>query len=90
VENGNAYLNDISGTAFLVNVDYFTSPIPFDEFNAVKQRVNLDVLRLLAELDISIAGSSTTISLQTASPPEPDTSAANPPSAAAGSTPAKH
>jgi hypothetical protein len=33
--------------------------------------VNLDVLKLLAELDISIAGSSTTISLQTPSPPEP-------------------
>ena len=90
VENGNAYLNDISATAFLVNVDYFTSPIPFDEFNAIKQRVNLDVLRLLAELDISIAGSSTTISLQTASPPEPATSAAPSPSSAAGNTPAKH
>jgi MscS family membrane protein len=71
VENSNAYLNDITGSAFLVNVDYFTSPIPFDEFNAVKQQVNLDVLRLLTELDISIAGSSTTISLQQASPPEP-------------------
>jgi len=71
VENGNAYLNDISGTAFLVNVDYFTSPVPFDEFNAIKQQVNLDVLKLLAKLDINIAGSSTTISLQTPSPPEP-------------------
>ena len=74
VENGNAYLNDISGTAFLVNVDYYTSPVPFDEFNAIKQRVNLDVLRLLAELGIDIAGLSTTISLQQPSPPEPDTS----------------
>jgi len=74
VENGNAWLDNISGTAFLVNVDYYTSPVPFDEFNAIKQRVNLDVLKLLAELDISIAGSSTTISLQQPSPPEPDTS----------------
>lgn len=71
VENGNAYLNDISGTAFLVNADYYTSPVPFDEFNAIKQRINLDVLRLLTDLDISIAGSSTTISLQQPSPPEP-------------------
>jgi MscS family membrane protein len=78
VENGNAYLNDISGTAFLVNVDYYTSPVPFDEFNAIKQRVNLDVLRLLAELGIDIAGLSTTISLQQPSPPEPETSASTP------------
>ena len=74
VENGNAYLNDISGTAFLVNIDYYTSPVPFDEFNTIKQRVNLDVLRLLAELGIDIAGLSTTINLQQPSPPEPDTS----------------
>ncbi len=74
VENGNAYLNDISGTAFLVNVDYYTSPVPFDEFNAIKQRVNLDVLRLFAELGIDIAGLSTTINLAQPSPPEPDTS----------------
>jgi len=73
VENGNAYLNDISGTAFLVNVDYYTSPVPFDEFNAIKQRVNLDVLRLFAELGIDIAGLSTTINLAQPSPPEPDT-----------------
>ena len=74
VENGNAYLDNISGTAFVVNVDYYTSPVPFDEFNAIKQRVNLDVLKLLEKLNISIAGSSTTISLQQPSPPEPDTS----------------
>jgi MscS family membrane protein len=64
VENHNAWLNDITASAFLVNVDYFTSPISYDSFNAIKQQVNLDVLRLLAELDIDIAGSSTTISLQ--------------------------
>src|SRR5882724_3032250 len=28
VENSSAFLNDISGRAFLVNVDYFTSPVP--------------------------------------------------------------
>jgi MscS family membrane protein len=63
VENSTAFLNDITGTAFLVNVDYFTSPIGIDEFNAIKQQVNLDVLRLLEKMEISIAGSSTTISL---------------------------
>jgi len=71
VENSSAFLNDITGSAFLVNVDYFASPIVLDEFNAIKQQVNLDVLRLLAKLDISIAGSSTTINLQQSEPPEP-------------------
>jgi MscS family membrane protein len=71
VEKSNAWLNDITATAFLVNVDYFTSPLPFDDFNAVKQLINLDVLRLLSDLGIAIAGSSTTISLQHPAPPEP-------------------
>ena len=65
VENSTAFLNDITASAFLVNVDYFTSPITQDEFNAIKQKVNLDVLRLLEKMEISIAGSSTDIRLTT-------------------------
>lgn len=68
VENSTAYLNDITGTAFLVNADYFTAPITFDEFNLIKQRVNLDVLRLLEKMEISIAGSSTDIRVTTVEP----------------------
>jgi len=71
VENSTAFLNDISGSAFLVSVDYFTSPVSIDEFNAIKQHVNLDVLTLLEKMEISIAGSSTTISLATAAQPGP-------------------
>ena len=65
VENSTVFLNDITGTAFLVNLDYFTSPLPINEFNAVKQQVNLDVLNLLEQMDIEIAGESTTVSLPT-------------------------
>lgn len=68
VENSTAFVNDITGTAFLVNVDYFTSPITQEEFNRIKQQVNLDTLRLLESLKIEIAGSSTDIRLTS---PEP-------------------
>ena len=71
VENGTVFLNDITATAFLVNVDYFTSPITQDEFNAVKQQVNLDVLRLMEKMGLTIAGSSTTISVTNPGRPEP-------------------
>jgi MscS family membrane protein len=63
VENSSAFLNDISGSAYLVNVDYFTSPITQEEFNAIKQQINLDTLRLMERLGISIAGASTDIRL---------------------------
>lgn len=63
VENNAVFLDNITGTAFLVNVDYFTLPVTQDEFNAIKQQINLDTLRLLEELDIHIAGASTDIRL---------------------------
>jgi MscS family membrane protein len=71
VENSTAFLNDITGSAVLINVDYFTSPISLEEFNAIKQQVNMDVLRLLEKMGVTVAGSSTTISLQRPATPFP-------------------
>lgn len=61
IESSSVFLNDISASAYLINVDYFTAPIAIDEFNAVKQRVNLDVLRLLEKMELGIAGASTDV-----------------------------
>jgi MscS family membrane protein len=63
VENSTAFLNDITASAFLINVDYFTAPVTQDEFNIVKQAINLDALRLLETLKVDIAGASTDIRL---------------------------
>jgi MscS family membrane protein len=71
IEDSVVFLNDISGSAFLVNIDYFTAPVAMEEFNALKQQVNLDVLRLMEKEEISVAGSSTTISMA-APPAAPD------------------
>jgi MscS family membrane protein len=71
VDTGTVFLDNISGSAFLVNVDYFTAPVAIEEFNAVKQQVNLEVLQLMEGMGLSIAGSSTTITVANAAPPEP-------------------
>ncbi|HVU56134.1 MAG TPA: mechanosensitive ion channel domain-containing protein [Puia sp.] len=63
IEKSTAFLNDITATAFLINVDYFTAPIAQDQFNDVKQEVNLDVLQLLETLKIDVAGASTTVTI---------------------------
>jgi MscS family membrane protein len=63
VEKSTAFLNDITASAFLISVDYFTAPITQEEFNDVKQAINLDALRLLETLKIDIAGASTDIRL---------------------------
>jgi MscS family membrane protein len=83
VENSTVFLNDITGTAFLVNLDYFTSPLPINEFNAIKQQVNLDIMRLLEQMEIEIAGESTTVSL-------PSTAADQGPAAASAQSQATH
>ncbi len=74
VESSTAFLNDITGTAYLINADYFTSPVALDEFNEIKQRINLEILQLMEKMEITISGSSTDIRV-TAVPAAPDTPA---------------
>jgi MscS family membrane protein len=71
MQNSTVFLDNISGSACQVNVDYFTAPVAIDEFNAMKQRVNLDVLRLMEEMGLSIAGSSTNITVTNPGQAEP-------------------
>jgi len=59
------FLNDIAPNAFLINVDYFTSPIPLDDFNNLKQKVNIEIMRLMEQLKIEIAGASMDVKVTT-------------------------
>lgn len=59
------FLNDIAPNAFLINIDYFTSPIPLDDFNNLKQQVNIEIMRLMEQLKIEIAGASTDVNVTT-------------------------
>ncbi|MBL7745728.1 MAG: mechanosensitive ion channel [Chitinophagaceae bacterium] len=61
IESATVSLNDIAVNAFLVNADYFTSPMTHREYLAVKEEVNLQVLKLMEEMKIEIAGASTDI-----------------------------
>jgi MscS family membrane protein len=64
VENFNVFLNDIAMNAFLVNADYFTGPLTYFESITLKEEINMKVLKLMDELQIEIAGSSTEIRLK--------------------------
>lgn len=61
IETAIVIMNDISATGFLINADYFTGPLTYLEFIAVKEEINLKVLKLMEELEIEIAGASTDI-----------------------------
>jgi MscS family membrane protein len=64
ISDATVYLNDISGTFFLVNIDYFTTPIPLKEFNEIKQNLHLEILNLIEHRKIVFAGSGMTVKLE--------------------------
>ncbi|HLY69080.1 MAG TPA: mechanosensitive ion channel domain-containing protein [Puia sp.] len=56
IESFSVFLNDITSRSFLINVDYFTSTISQDDFNDLKEQVNLEILSLMEKLKIEVAG----------------------------------
>jgi MscS family membrane protein len=64
IESVTVFMNDIAVNAFLVNADYFTGPLTYNEFINVKEQINLQVLKLMEELKIEIAGASTDIRIE--------------------------
>jgi MscS family membrane protein len=61
IESSTVLLSDITSSAFIINADYFTGPITQAEFNAVKEQVNFEVLKLMEELNVELAGASTDV-----------------------------
>lgn len=56
IENRVLFLNDIVQQGYLVSAEYYTAPIPAEEFNQVKQQINLQVITLMEELKIEVVG----------------------------------
>jgi MscS family membrane protein len=55
VESFSVFLADINKNAFIVNVEFFTAPIPVADFNALRQQVNLGIIEPMEELNIRLA-----------------------------------
>jgi MscS family membrane protein len=64
ISDATVFLSDISGTFFQVNIDYFTTPIPLAEFNEIKQKLNLEILNLMENRKMVVAGSGMTVKLE--------------------------
>lgn len=61
IENSTVLLNDITSSAFIILVDYFTGPVTQAEFNQIKEDVNFEILKLMEEMRVEIAGASTDV-----------------------------
>ncbi len=56
IEESSVLLSEITANAFIVQAEYYTAPLTIKEFNVIRQEVNLQVLRLLEEWGIELAG----------------------------------
>lgn len=63
VEESSVFLTDIKTNSFLISVDFFTAPIDFKEFQKLKQQKNLEILKLMEEMKIELAGASSDIKI---------------------------
>jgi MscS family membrane protein len=59
IENSLAFMTEIGPQAFIVLGEYYTAPVTLLEFNTLKQEVNLQVLKLIEDLELEIAGANT-------------------------------
>ena len=55
VENFTVFFADIVKNSYVVNVEFFTAPIPVADFNEVRQYINISVIQLMAEMNIRLA-----------------------------------
>jgi MscS family membrane protein len=72
IENFTAALNEIASNAFIINADYFTRPLTNAEFVKAKEEINLEVLKLMEEMEIEMAGASVGIRIEGSPNAKPD------------------
>ena len=63
IEESSVFLLEIRPNSFLIQADFFTAPIVIGEFNKLKQQKNLEILKLMEELNIDLAGASSEIKI---------------------------
>lgn len=55
VESSSVFLADIVKNSFIIQLEFFTAPIPIADFNAVRQDLFLSVIDLMEEMNIRLA-----------------------------------
>lgn len=54
-------LSDIVANAYIVTAEYYTGAVPFAQFAAVKQQVNMEIIKAMGSLKIEMAGLNTEV-----------------------------
>lgn len=59
IHEAHVLLAEITGNAIIIQSDYYTAPISINDFNKIKQEINLQSIKLMEELKVEIAGTTT-------------------------------
>lgn len=55
IENFSVFLLNISKNTFVVQVEFYTAPIPQTDFNDLRQEINLNIIGLMEDMNIKLA-----------------------------------
>jgi MscS family membrane protein len=56
IQNHQVFVTDISSGSVVISVDYFTGPIDFDIFLGIKQSIQLELLSIIQDAGLELAG----------------------------------
>jgi MscS family membrane protein len=63
IEESSVFLTELRSNSFFISIDLFTAPIAMKEFQKLKQQKNLEILKLMEEMKIELAGASSDIKI---------------------------
>lgn len=63
VEASTVLLNDITPSAFVILIEYFTGPVTVQEYNGIKEKNNFAILKLMEQMKLEISGAVTDIKI---------------------------
>jgi MscS family membrane protein len=59
VDSFQVVLSDLSASSIIVQIEYYTIPFPAQEFNQLREEVNLLIVKLMESLSIELTGKTT-------------------------------
>ncbi|MEI9933653.1 MAG: mechanosensitive ion channel domain-containing protein [Ferruginibacter sp.] len=65
ITSSTVFLNEINKSGLIITIEFFTEPFSLNEFNELKQVINLSVIKLMEDNKIEIVSDSTTVVLTT-------------------------
>ena len=61
--SSSVFLSELNKSGLLINIEYFTAPIALDEFNHLKEDINISIKKLLEDKKIAMTPATNTVTI---------------------------